>query len=325
VPFIHSPWPFVGVLVGGTLMGTVSGPAQTSVVQQLYPAPERGRALGTVRTIAGVFGIGLAAVAGQLLGWLSFRWVFPAAGVLGMAASLRARRLPVREVPAEAACDRPGLADAWRTIVEDRRYRRLLISSFVFGAGVWIQMPAAPILLADVLQVTTAQVGMLAAFAAAASIAGNLAWGRLVDRHASLRALRAVYTVGALTPLIYFFSRTPWMLIAASVSESLMATGLDLVWMLAVIEFAPPRRTAQYAAIAATLAGVRGVISPLVGAAMIQSFGVHSVYLVATALMAAGAWLVHRQLCARDRPRRIEAPRHTARGLSVVSAWRNAW
>jgi MFS family permease len=325
VPFIHSPWPFVAVLVGGTLMSTVSGPAQTALVQQLYPAAERGRALGTVRTAGAVLGIALAAVAGHLLGWISWRWVFPAAGVLGMAASLRARRLPVREAPPDAVGDRPGLGEAWRAMRDDRRYRRLLLSSFVFGAGVWIQMPAAPILLADVLHVTTAEVGVLAAAAAVAALAGNVVWGRLVDRHASLRALRAVYVVGALTPLIYFFSRTPSMLIAASVTESLMATGLDLVWMLAIIEFAGPRRTAQYAAIAATLAGVRGVIGPLLGAAIIQTLGLHAVYLVAAALMASGAWLVHRQLADQKSPRYSEQPRHTSGGLSVVSASRNAW
>ena len=43
-----------------------------------------------------------------------------------------------------------------------------------------------------------------------------------------------------------------------SVTDSLLAVGLELVWMMAVIEVAGPQRTAQYVAIGATLAGVRG-------------------------------------------------------------------
>ena len=35
VPFIATPWPFVGVLVAGTLLGTVSGPAQTALVRRV--------------------------------------------------------------------------------------------------------------------------------------------------------------------------------------------------------------------------------------------------------------------------------------------------
>jgi MFS family permease len=297
VPFIGSPWPFVGVLVGGTLMGAIAGPAQATLVQQMYPADQRGRALGTIRVAGAVVAIALAAGAGYLMGHVSYRWVFFAAAFLGMAASLRQLRLPVPAVaPAAAVEDREGLGEAWRTIRHDAAYRRLLVASFIFGAGIWMMTPATPLLLADIVRATTAQVGLFAAAAAIAALVGNIFWGRLVDRHSSRRALQVVYAVGALTPVVYYvaahIARTPWVLVAAAVSESLMATGLDLVWMLAVIDLAGPRRTAQYAAIAATLAGVRGVIGPLVGAAIIESIGVHAVYLVAAALMACGAVLV---------------------------------
>jgi MFS family permease len=295
-PFIDTAWPFVGILVAGTLLGTVAGPAQTALVQQVYPRAERGRALGTVRTVGAVVGIGLAGVAGQIMGWISYRWVFVAAAVLGMAASLRQRRLPVPAAPADAVGDRPGLGEAFATVRDDRGFRRLLLGAFVFGSGVWLQQPATPLLLADVVKATTAQVGLFAAAAAAAALAGNVLWGRLADRRSSLQALRAVYVVGTATALLYGATRTPWMLMGASIAESLMTTGLDLVWMLAVIDAAGPGRTAQYAAIAGTLAGVRGVIAPLVGAAIIESLGLQAVYLVAAALMAGGALILTVQL-----------------------------
>jgi MFS family permease len=292
VPFIESPWPFVAVLVTGTLMGALTGPAQAALVQQVYPREERGRALSVVRVCGALLGIGLSILAGHAFEWFSYRWVFFAAGVLGMLGALRVRRLPVPPAPPDPAADRPGLGAAWLALRTDHGYQRLLLASFVFGSGIWVQMPATPVLLADVLHATTAQVGMLAAVAALAALGGSLLWGRLADRHSSLIALRAVYLVGVLTPLIYYSCRAPWMLVAASVSESLMHTGLDLVWMLALIDYAGPRRTAQYAAIAATLAGVRGVIGPFVGAAVLETLGVHAVYLVSAGLMATGALLV---------------------------------
>jgi MFS family permease len=324
VPFIDTPWPFVGVLVAGTLMSTVSGPAQTALVEQVYPRPERGRALGTVRVIGALAAIGLALAAGHLLGWVGHRWVFAGAGVLGMAAALRMRRLPVPRAPAGAGARRPRLAEAWHVVREDHAYRQILLASFVFGSGVWLMMPATPILLADIVGATPAQVGGLSAAAATAALGGNLLWGRLVDRRTSVPALRLVYLLGALTPLLHLaaslWTRTPWVLLGASVSESLMHTGLDLVWMLVMIELGGPARAAQYAAIATTLAGVRGLVGPLAGAAVIETLGVQAVYLVAAGLMGTGAWIARRH--AQNTPRYIEQPAHTSGGVRLASAVR---
>jgi MFS family permease len=331
VPFIETPWPFVAVLVAGTLLGTVVTPAQAALVQQVYPQSERGRAVGSVRIAGAVVAIGLAAVGGQILGWLSWRWVFPAAALVGMAASLRQRRLPIPDAGADRLGDRPGLVDAWRAIRDDHGYRRLLLSAFVFGSGVWLMQPATPMVLADVVRATTGQVGLLAGLAAVAAIGGNVLWGRLVDARRSVPTLRAVYVVGMLAPLTYAFcAEMPSLVIAAAVAESLMATGLDLVWMLAVIEFAGPGRTAQYSAIASTLAGIRGVIGPLLGALLIETLGLHVLYVTAAALMGAGVFLIGRQArnvvdaAHQKTPRYIEQPRHTSAGRPVTSPARNA-
>ncbi len=301
VPFIDSAWSFVGVLLGATMLGTVSGPAQAVVVQQVYPKTERGRALATVRVIGGVLAILLALAAGHVFGWFGFRWVFCAAAVLGMAASLRQLSLPLAPPADDATAARPTLGEAWRAIRRDRKFRALLVSAFVFGSGVWLMIPATPIMLADVVRASTAQVGVLAAVAAIAGLCGNLLWGPLVDRRSSLVALRAVYGVGMFVPVTYYFATSPWMLVGASVAESLMATGLDLVWMLVIIDSAGPRRTPQYMAICTTFAGIRGIVGPLAGGALIELVGVRSVYVVAAVLMAGGAWLLSRQLRAPAR------------------------
>jgi predicted MFS family arabinose efflux permease len=243
-----------------------------------------------------VLGIALALAAGQLFERVGYRWIFVAAALLGMAASLRLRGLTVPDVEPGAAPT--GLGGAWRAVRNDHAFRRLLIASFLFGLGCWIQTPAHPLLLVDVLQVSPSQVGVLAAVAAAATLAGSAGWGWLVDRRSSLEALRAMYLIGALTPLIYYVAWNPWVLVASAVTDALVGIGLELVWMMAVIDVAGAHRTAQYVAIGATLAGVRGVAGPLVGGMVIHAFGVHMVYLIAAILMFAGAWCVGRELAA---------------------------
>ena len=90
---------------------------------------------------------------------------------------------------------------------------------------------------------------------------------------------------GTVTPLVLYFANSPWILMVTAVTEALMASGLDMVWIICLMDAAGPRRTAQYVAISATLAGVRGILCPLASAAIIQVAGVHAVYLTAAIVM----------------------------------------
>ncbi len=299
VPFVSSAWSFVGLVIARDFFGAAVAPAHAAVVERVYPRAQRGRALGLVRMAGAVLGIGLALAAGQLFDQIGYRWIFVAAALLGMAACLRLRRLAVPEPEIDGVEGPAGLREAWLTVREDHAFRRLLVASFLFGFGCWIQTPAQPLLLVDVLGVSASQVGVFGSVAAVATLAGSAYWGWLVDRKSSLEALRVMYLVGATTPLIYYIAWSPWVLVASAVTDSVVAVGLELVWMMAVIDVAGPQRTAQYIAIGATLAGVRGVAGPLVGGLVIHSFGIHAVYLIAAILTFSGAWLVGRELRVR--------------------------
>ena len=299
VPLASSAWWFVSLVVATHVFGAASGPAQAAVVERLYPRAARGRALGVVRMAGAALGIGLALAAGQLFERLDYRVIFPAAAVLGMAASLRQLHLPVPAGAQGEAQTVGARRPAWAAVRDDDVFRRLLVASFLFGAGCWIQTPAHPLLLVDVLHVSAAQVGVFAAAAAAATLVGGACWGALVDRRSSLDALWMMYLVGAATPAICALAWDPWVLVASSVTDALAGIGLDLVWMMVVIDIAGPARAAQYVAIGATLAGVRGVLGPLLGGLLIGAAGVRAVYLVALVPMTGAAWLVVRERARR--------------------------
>jgi predicted MFS family arabinose efflux permease len=294
VPFTAGAWSFVGLVVAASVFGAAAGPAQAAVVERLYPRAERGRALGVVKMAGAALGIVVAVAAGQLFERVDWRWIFPAAAVVGMAASLTQRRLLVPDRPVAAAA--PRLASAWATVRDDRAFRRLLAAAFLFGAGCWIQIPAHPLLLVDVLGASAEQVGVFAAVAALATLVGSPGWGWFMDRRSSLVALALMYATGAVAPAICFVARSPWALVGSWAADALVGVGLDLVWMLVVIDVAGPQRTPQYVAIGATLAGVRGILGPLVGGLLIHAAGVRAVYLVAAALEVAAAGLVAREL-----------------------------
>jgi MFS family permease len=95
VPFVSSSWSFVGLVVARDFFGAAVAPAQAAVVERVYPRAQRARALGLVRMAGAALGIGLALPAGHLFDRIGYRWIFFAAALLGMAASLRLRRLAV--------------------------------------------------------------------------------------------------------------------------------------------------------------------------------------------------------------------------------------
>jgi MFS family permease len=284
VPFLHSAWAFVGVLAAVSFLGTIAEPANAAVLQRLYPRELRGRALATVRMAGGAVAIGLAAVAGKLLTVVDYRMIFPIAALFGMGASLRQRQMPVPDDATDTS-EHARLRDAWPTVCRDHAFRRLLVAHFVFGVGIWLQVPATPLLLVDVLNASLTHVGMLAATGGAAALVGNFCWGRMVDRRPTLHVLRVIYVIGTLTPVVLYFASSPQILVITAVTEALMTSGLDMVWIICVMDAAGPRRTAQYVAISATLAGVRGVLCPLASAAIIQVAGVRCVYLTAALIM----------------------------------------
>ena len=187
VPFVYSAWAFMGVLAAASLLGTVAEPANAAVMQRLYPRELRARALSTVRMAGGAVVVALAIGAGRLLTLVDYRVIFAVAALFGMGASLRQRQMPM---PDDAAgdCEHVRLRDAWATVCRDRGFRRLLVAQFVFGAAIWLQMPANPLLLVDVLDASLAHVGLLAAIGGAAALVGNFCWARMVDQRPTCRS-----------------------------------------------------------------------------------------------------------------------------------------
>src|SRR5437764_10938603 len=119
VPFVSSAWSFVGLVIARDFFGAAVAPAQAAVVERVYPRAQRGRALGLVRMAGAVLSIGLALAAGQLFDRIGYRWIFVAAALLGMAASLRPRRLSVPEPEGDGDEGPAGLREAWLTVRED--------------------------------------------------------------------------------------------------------------------------------------------------------------------------------------------------------------
>ncbi|MBI1737131.1 MAG: MFS transporter [Candidatus Rokubacteria bacterium] len=295
-PLAASAWALTALMSAATFVGTLAGPAQTALVERIYPRVVRGRAMAMVRAIAGVVAVGVSIAAGLVLETFGYRLAFAMAGGVGVVASLAflAMRVPASDPPGGTArrTDRPTAVQHERA--HGGAFTALMVSAFLFGTGCWIQVPARPLTLADVVRVTPSELGWLGAIGAVVTIGGSLVWGRLVDRRSSLHALRFVYVAGTASTVCYLTATTPWGLAWSFLGDGLVASGLEVVWIVALIDVAGPGRAARAAAVSATLAGVRGLTGPFAGALLIDAFGVGAVYVVAVGCMIAAFALLGR-------------------------------
>jgi MFS family permease len=290
---VHSPWPFIAILAVSNALGAISGQAYSTFVQVAYPREFRGQALGVIRAAGALLAIGVFPLTGFLFARIGYPAMFAAAAVFGIAASLWQARLATLSLGRASLHEDPRPRPIHGAVRDDRRFARILAAAFLFGLGIWLMIPLAPLMQVDVLHASTLHLGIAAACASTCGLFAVGYWGRSVDRRSSVAVLRTVYMLGIVTPQLYlagFALRTPWLVLGPSMVDSFVSSGLDIVANLAVIDVAG-RQSGQYIGIYQTLAGVRGVIGPFLGAWLLHHLGIHSAFVAAAVVMMMGAAL----------------------------------
>jgi MFS family permease len=237
--------------------------------------------------------VGLLPLTGVLFPIVGYQGMFAAAALFGVAASLWQGRLARLSLDRASLHEDPRPRPIHGAVRDDRRFARILAAAFFFGLGIWLMMPLAPLMQVDVLHATTLHLGIAAACASMCGLFAVGFWGRSVDRRPSVGVLRTVYAVGIATPLLYmagFILKTPWLVLGPSMVDSFVSSGLDIVASLAVIDVAG-HQSGQYIGIYQTLAGVRGVMGPFIGAWLLHHVGLRAAFAAAAAMMMMGAGL----------------------------------
>ncbi len=291
-PWLPGPEALVALVVGYHLLNGLTVPAYAETVGRVLPPELRGRLVGTVRVGMSVAAVGASLLAGPAIQRYGHGPVFAVASVFGVAGAFVFSRIRLPR----GSLHRTVAPPTWWTALRDRTFRSLLLATFVFGFGGWMMAPAVPLLLVDELRATSPQVGVLSAASSLASMVGFFVWGRYVDRRSGIAALRTLLTAAVATPLLFLVSFHPWFALLPFSSDGFFVAGLDLAWMAACMELAPPGRVAAYAAAYTVLMGFRGVTAPFVAGALASATGPRAVFLVAALLIGLAGFLARRHL-----------------------------
>jgi MFS family permease len=273
------------------LLEAFPGPAYARIVQAIYPPRYRGRALAITRVGMVLALLIVTPLAGLGLDTLGYQVLFPLAGLVGVLSTLIFSRLRVDEgalPPPQAR----SLGSIWRILGQNRRFARHLFGFSVYGLGFLMGVPLFPIVQVDRLQLSSTTLGYLGLVQSLCWLLGNVLWGRMVDRYGGLWVLRQNVAIAMLVPLSYVWAFNAWMLLPAFIAQGIISAGVDLGLISTSIELADPDSVAEYSALQATIIGLRGMLAPFVGVALL-GLGVpdRAIFALGCGFIAA-AWLI---------------------------------
>lgn len=320
--FAHGAWQFALVVSLAQIIGTVATPAYAAVIKAVYPDDQRGRLLSYTKAGILVAQIASTLIAGWAMGYLaqhglkedSYRYVFPAGAIFGIAAALIfARIYPDEEEPVvpEGAENTSPLAKVKETAVyiwetlgilkEDKAYRWFALSVFTYGFGNLLTVPIIPLIQVDELHITKAELAVMFNLMQVVAILSYFYWGRYVDRRSPQRAVVLNVLLNCFIPLVYILTaavpwKSAWVLLPAYIVSGVVLAGIDMSYFNAILTFSGPDNVARYQALQSFLLGVRGSIAPFIGGFMVDWLKHHNLnlrwaFLIGLIFMLAGAWM----------------------------------
>jgi hypothetical protein len=309
--------PLLFLVLGGlgTLFETVSRSAVTAIIRLNYPATHRGAVVGTIRQwfyIASLISGALAAWALDLAPGsqpIMIKSQMVLAGVISALSFLVFRTIRVQgpEAPpvvAAAPAFLQPIADAWRIVRADGRFRLYLAIAFLYCFGDLMYAAFVPVLFSRRLQLSyLASTFLISTLPTLLAILCTGHLGRWMDRVNSWKAWALIRLGWGLDPLLLAGAcglaglHSIWPVIPAvcgRISRGSVSGGSWILWwQVGVNHFAKPGGdTTRYLGLMFFVNGFARLLGPTVGALMLQAqCPLGAIFGVGGAVVLVSAWL----------------------------------
>ncbi len=353
VAFTPSDWhPWGGWLFAAQIAAArvfVSGlvTLRTSIWRSNYPASHRAQIAGRLQAVSALLMLAMGLLASLAFDQHAsyYRFVYPAAGGIGLLSLIPLRRLRIRGQAQELARlqqhlgahagDGPArllasLREAASILKRDRDFARYCSAQYLLGSANFMVDPVLTIFLTQSLKL-----GYFSSYLLMEQIPTVLAlltiprWARLFDRVGVLRfrVINCVYWLAGMVlvagALLIRLMQFQWvglasigMLVVGRLSNGAGRGGGMIAWNLGHLHFAGPHQAELYMGVHVALTGLRGLVMPAIGTAAYQTLGPGSL-LLAVALTTA-SWLSFRRLAQADRSRPPQPPTSPDLGQSAA-------
>ncbi len=286
------------VLTGSLMLAATHRPVLGTALEQIYPAPWRGKLISMPTTVDMLVRCLVLVVAGRLLtaDLSAYRWVFPSAGLCMVVAGLLFRQIPGSRAGAQEAppaSGQPLLSRAAAAVGRALRNRTLLVflvGYFLVASGGVLMGNVLPLFAHDELLLTPDQWGDAVGAYLFAMLVSFWFWGRFMDRFgAPLTMLICWSGFGLLGASLFLVDSWPAFLAVVG-ARGLFMSGNLVAFFPIVMHFTDSSETMSGMGLHGSLWGLRWVLMPLAVIWVVDAalFPKRYVFLVSVAMIAAG-------------------------------------
>ena len=260
---------------------------RSTVWRANYPRHARATLAGKLATVQAILMAGTAYAIGQGMNFSpeAFRVMYPVAAGVGLIGALVYSGMRMRGHRALIKAEQDGADSSislvnplqWRAILlGDRKFRRYMSCMFVFGAGNLMVGAPLILMLKDRFQFSeSTSVAIMTTIPLLLMPLSIPLWSRLLDR-VNILQFRAIHSwafvASTATVLIAALTMQPWLLFLGASLKGLAFGGGVLAWNLGHHDFAPVEKASQYMGVHVTLTGIRGLLAPIVGVTLYETF-----------------------------------------------------
>lgn len=274
---------------------SVSTPAYTAIMKDIYPDDKRGRLMSAVRVVSSLAALLTALSIGRMMdAGLNYRVPFAIGGAFGALTAWTFNKIATTP-PADNDTDRMStigfLIDTFGILWRNPGYRWYTASVFVYGFGNLIASTVYPIYQVDRFHITNTQVANMQNIAAVITMFSYVFWGWFLDAKGSLVTVLLGIAMVCVMPLLYAGAWSIALLYVASAIGGFAYSGIDIGYLNTTLLFAEPGREAQYQALHSSFFGVRGTIAPILAVPLMHSVGVRPTFYICALIILGGAGL----------------------------------
>lgn len=277
-----NPWIFILLVFLNSLLEQAGSPAYAGIMKKIYSDDYRGRAMGYVRMEMAIVAVFVSYLGGFLLDHFSYRYIFPVGAIFGILSVTFFGRIRVQKNNAKQKRKKRGILpkEILEVFKKDRPFALFQMIFFVRGFANLMIMPLFPIFLVDSLRISNTSMGKLVSLSSVFLIFSYLFWGHYIDKKGSCRSLAVSFFLASFIPLCYFFASTIWYIVPASVIAGFTLGAGELARIHFITNRTKSEDIPTYQGIDFTLMGLRGIIAPFLGVALMYWIGMKSVFII---------------------------------------------
>lgn len=277
------------------LILSIASPAYSAIIREIYPAGERATLMGYARvcTISVYVLVLLFTVVFPILEGHNYRFVFPIAGLFGVASALVFSRILTTDTTGETGTPlHQFVRESIMILRDDGGYRWFCTGIFIFGFANFLAQPAFTIYQVDI-GVDTRWAGAFSIVASAMMPFAYYYWGRIIDRRRPEKIVAIQALAWIAIPIIYTFADRPWMLLFTALISGVIGAGVELVYFTGVLHYSSDELFSRYYALFLSLMGIRGILGPMIGGAMVDLgiVPIKAIFLASAGVMLVSVWV----------------------------------